>query len=103
MSFKSMTGSIVVVAYFYKSILAPESAISSVFLLGEFGWVLIQFINLILGLLISILLMIAPNFHLHPLLLLSIQFLYYASSLWPVLFTRQVLFQWVKFLPQLQQ
>ena len=54
------------VAYFYSCIFAPTSAIASAFLLGEFGGVPIQFIKLILGLLISILLIISPKHHSHP-------------------------------------
>ena len=42
------------------------SCLYSVFLLGEFSGVPIKFIKLFLGLLISILLIIAPNRHLHP-------------------------------------
>ena len=56
-----MTGVIVVVDFLDRCIFMPESAIASVFLLGEFGWVLIQFIKLILGLLISILFISSPN------------------------------------------
>ena len=60
MSFEMMTGDIVVVDCFARCIFAPEYTIASLFLLGEFGWVPIKFIKLILELLISILLMIAP-------------------------------------------
>ena len=56
-----MTGGIFVVACFARCIFAPESTIAGVFLLGEFGGVLIQLIKIISGLLISILLIIAPN------------------------------------------
>ena len=61
MSFEIMTGAIVVVACFSGCISAPESSVFSVYLLGEFGGVTIQFIKLILGLLISMLLLIAPT------------------------------------------
>ena len=63
MVFEIMTGSIVLVAFLVRCIFAPESLIGSVFLLGEFGGVPIQFIKLILGLLISTLFIIAPNRH----------------------------------------
>ena len=52
MSFEIMTGSIVVVACSSRYIFAPESAISSVFLLGGLCGVPIKFIKPILGLLI---------------------------------------------------
>ena len=75
MSFEIMTGYIFVVAYFDRCIFTPESTIDSVFLLGEFGGFPIRFIKLILGLLISILFIIAHNRHLHPFLILPIRFL----------------------------
>ena len=59
-------GAVVVVDWFSKCIFASESDIARVFLLGEFGGLPIQFIKLILGLIISILSIIAPNHHLHP-------------------------------------
>ena len=68
MSFGIMTGAIDVVN-FSRYIFAPESAIASVFLLGEFGEFSIQFIKLIVGSLISILLIITLKRLLHPLLL----------------------------------
>ena len=74
-SFEITTRAIVVVACFARCILSPESMIASVFLLGEFSGVLIQFIELILGLLISILLIIDPNRHSHPFYLLPNFFL----------------------------
>ena len=45
MSFEIMTGAIVLVACFSRCIFAPDSAISSMFLLGEFGGVPIQLLN----------------------------------------------------------
>ena len=65
-SFEIMTGYIVVVAFFARCIFTPESTIASVLLLGEFGGVPIQFIKPILGLIISNLLIIAPNRNSHP-------------------------------------
>ena len=59
-------GSIVVVACFDRCIFAPESEIARVLILGELSGGLIKFIKLILWLLISILLIIAPNCHSHP-------------------------------------
>ena len=58
-----ITGAIVVVACFASCIFAPESEISSMLLLGTFCGVQIKFIKIFLGLLISILLNIAPNRH----------------------------------------
>ena len=55
MSFDVMTGVIILVDFWGRCIFASESKIYSLFLLGEFCGVLIQFIKLILGLLISIL------------------------------------------------
>ena len=75
MSFEIMFRAIVLVACFPICILAPDSTIASVFLLGEFGGVPIHFINLIFALLNSILLIIAYNHHLHPFLLLPSLFL----------------------------
>ena len=66
MLFDIVTGVIVLVYCLDRCIFAPESAISSVFLLREFGGVPIQYIKLILGLLISILFIVAPNRHLNP-------------------------------------
>ena len=66
MSFEIMTRAIVVVACFARCIFSPESEFSSILLIGYFGGVPIQFIKLILGLLITILLMITPKLHLHP-------------------------------------
>ena len=54
-SFEIIKGPIVVVDFFDWFIFAPESSISSVMLLGEFGEFPIQFIKLISGLLIQIL------------------------------------------------
>ena len=65
MLFLIITGAIVVVACFARFIFAPVSAIASVFILGELGGFPIQFIKLVLGLLIEILLIIAPNCHSH--------------------------------------
>ena len=67
-----MNGDIVVVACFARCIFAPEFAIPSVFLLGDFGGVPIKFIKLVFVLLILILLIISPNLHSHPFLLPSI-------------------------------
>ena len=64
--FDIITRDIVVVACFVKCIFAPESDIASMLLLGDLGGVLIKFIKIILGLLISILLIITPNRHSHP-------------------------------------
>ena len=52
MSFEIMTREKNLVTCFAKCILVPDSTISSLFLLGEFGGVSIHFIKLILGLLI---------------------------------------------------
>ena len=54
-SFEFITGDMFVMACFYRCIFAAECAITSVFLLVEFGGVPINFIKLILGLQISIL------------------------------------------------
>ena len=81
MSLDIISGVIVVVDSVAGCIFTPESAISSVFLPGEFGGVLIQFIKLILGLLLLMLLIISPNRHLHPLSLPPSCFLWYASYL----------------------
>ena len=62
-SFDIITGSIVVVDCFGRCILAPESEIVSILLLVGLCGVLIQFIKLIFGLLISILFIAAPNRH----------------------------------------
>ena len=64
--FEIITGDIVVMACFAMCIFAPESDIARMLLLGKFGGVLIQFIKLILGLIVSILIIISPNRHLHP-------------------------------------
>ena len=68
------TGTIVGVACLARCIFAPESAISSMLVLVGLGGVLILFIKLILGLLILILLYIAPNCHSHPFSLTPIIF-----------------------------
>ena len=60
-----ITGAIVVVSCFARCVLAPESAIAGILLLGELGWVPIQFIKILLGILISNVLIIFPNHHLH--------------------------------------
>ena len=55
MSFKIKTGAIVVVIFFVRCIFSPDSAIASMFLLGEFGGFPIQFIKLtIYGILVTI-------------------------------------------------
>ena len=103
MSFVIMTVAFVGVACLNRFIFEPESAIASVFLLGELGGVLILLIKLGLGVLILILFMISPNRNLHPFLPTPSFFLGYISSLWTVLLEDQVLIPWVKFLPQLQK
>ena len=65
-SFENMTWDIVGVGCFDKYMFAPESAIASVYLLRELGWVPVLLIKLILGVLILILFIIAPNRHSHP-------------------------------------
>ena len=65
-SFYIITGSNVVVACFYRCIFAPDSVISSMLLLEEFGGIPVQLIKLILGLLNSVLSNIALNHHSHP-------------------------------------
>ena len=76
MSFEIITEDIFVVACFYRFIFAPGSAKDSVFLLGEFGGVPIQFIKLIIGLLSLILIIISPNHHLQSFSLPPSCFLY---------------------------
>ena len=61
-----MDGSIVGVASFSRCMFAPESLIYSVYFLGELGGISILLIELILGALILILFIIAPNRYLHP-------------------------------------
>ena len=63
------TGAILVVACFARCMFAPESAISSMLLLGGLGGSSKQFIKIILGLLILILFVVSPNRHSHPFLL----------------------------------
>ena len=63
MKFDIMTAAIVVVACFARFIFTLESAIAILLLLGEFCGVPILIINLILGLLLLVSLMIAPNRH----------------------------------------
>ena len=65
-SFDIIAGAILVVALFNRCIFAPESAIASILLLGVLYGLSIKFIKLILGLLIPILFISAPNRHLHP-------------------------------------
>ena len=74
-SFSIITGAIVGVACFARYIFAPESDIASMLLLVGLGGASILFIKLILGLLISILLTIAPNRHSQPFSLPPIIFL----------------------------
>ena len=74
-SFDISPGAIVEMDFCARWIFAPESAIDSMLLLGEFGVGPMQFLIPILGLLISILLIIIPNHHSHQFLLLSSQFL----------------------------
>ena len=45
---------------------APKYSIASVYFLGELGGFPMLLITLILGVLILMLLIISPNFHLHP-------------------------------------
>ena len=75
-SFDIITGAIAVVDFFARCIFAPYSLIASMLLLGGLGRILIQFIKLILGLLISILFISVPNRHLHPFSLLPSLFLW---------------------------
>ena len=89
-SFEIMTGTIVVADFFDRCIFAPESSISSLVLLGEFGGFPIQFIKLVLGLLISILFIISPNRHLYPFLIPPSWFFCYAYSLWTNFLSDQV-------------
>ena len=58
-----ITGDIVVLACFDRGIFATESVISSILLLVVLGRVLIKFIKIVLGLLILILFIVAPNHH----------------------------------------
>ena len=74
-SFSIITGAIVGVACLARCIFAPESAIASMLILFGLGGVSIKLIKLILGLLISILLTIASNRHLHTFSLPPILFL----------------------------
>ena len=60
-----ITGAIVGVACPARCIFLPESAIDSMLVLVGLGGVLIWFIKLILGLIVLILLSIAPNHHSH--------------------------------------
>ena len=76
MLFDIMTGAIILVACLPRCIFAPEPTIASLFLLVEFGGFLIQFIKIIIGFLISILFVIAPNRHSHPSLLPQSLFLW---------------------------
>ena len=64
--FYNMPGDIIDVASFSGWIFAPESAISSVYFLGELGGVPIILIKLILGVLILILFIVSPNRNSHP-------------------------------------
>ena len=70
-----VTGVIVLVDCFYRCIIAPESVIASMLLLGGIGRVSIQLIKLILGLIISILFIPTPKRHSHPFSLLHSLFL----------------------------
>ena len=74
-SLSIITGAILGVACLARCIFAPEYAIASMLLLIWLGGLLIQFIELILGLLILILLTIAPNCHSRPFSLPPIIFL----------------------------
>ena len=65
-SFEIITEVIVVVACFARCIFAPEYDIASMLLLGGLGGVPIQYVKLIVGLIISILFIAAPNCHSHP-------------------------------------
>ena len=68
-SFDIITGAILVVACFSRCIFEPASTIASMLLLVGLGGVPIQIIKLILGLLLSILFIAAPNRHSYPFLL----------------------------------
>ena len=66
MSFEIMTGVMFVVIFFSDCIFTPDSTIYSVLLIGEFGEVLIQSIQLNLGLVILILIIITATHPLDP-------------------------------------
>ena len=66
MYFEIITGSIVGMAWLARCIFAPESEIASVYLLVELGGIPTLLIKLILGVLILILFIIAPNRNSHP-------------------------------------
>ena len=74
-SLSIITGAIVGVSCLDMFIFAPESVIASMLVLVGLGGVSIQFTKLILGLLILILLSIAPNRYSHPFSLTPIPFL----------------------------
>ena len=74
-SFDITTVSIVGVAWFSMCIFAPECSVDSMLLLKWLGGLSIQFIKLILGILLLISFIIAPNHHLHPFSLLHRLFL----------------------------
>ena len=74
-SFEIIIGDILVEACFAMRILAPESVITSMLLLGVSGGVSIKLIKLILGLIFSILFITASNRHLKPFLFLTSLFL----------------------------
>ena len=67
--FEIITGAIVVVAWFSRCVFEPEYAIDSMLLIVGLAGVSIQFIKPILGLLISILFISAPDRHSHAFLL----------------------------------
>ena len=74
-SFDIITGAVVGVDYFARCTFAPDYVIVGMLLLRRLCGVSIQFIKLILGLLISILLIIALNRYSHPFSLLPNLFL----------------------------
>ena len=77
-----MTGVIVVETCLDRCIFTPESAMASMCLLVELGGVPILLIKPSLGVLVLILVIIAPNRHLHPFSLPPSTLLYDASYLW---------------------
>ena len=90
-SFSIITGAIVGVDCFSRCIFAPEYLIADTLLQFGLGGLLIKYIKLILGLLISILLNITPNCHSQPFSLFPILFLYSYSSWCPDYFDEQVI------------
>ena len=90
-SLSIISGAIVGVACLVRRIFAPETVIASILVLFGLGGVSIWFVKLILGLLILILLSIAPNRQLHSISLPPILFLWYDSSWCHSFFAEQFL------------